>query len=253
MEDKKLPGMIHLVKNTATAQLRQISIPQVAAKKELLKSISNDTWWQNATIGQLESLHEEIRALVKFLEKDKQAIIYTNLEDELTGDIVVEDIIGTYTGLAEYRERVSSFIRKHSNYIAIHKIRSNEPISLQELDQVKQLLFSEDPDAAGHLDEVLSGKDFAQFIRSIVGLEAAAAKALFAGFINRQGISAEQMTFINTLINYLTINGTIDKAMLFDRPFTDINHEGILGVFKHDDALKIIAIVNKLNEQSNSA
>ncbi|QXV66316.1 DEAD/DEAH box helicase family protein [Mucilaginibacter sp. 21P] len=252
-EDKQLSSFIRLVKNTAVELLKQTTIPQVAAKKKALQSLLNETYWQNVTVQGLESLREDIRSLMKFIEKQNQPKVYSDFEDELTGEIEVVDIIGPLAGLATYNQRVASFIRKHANYIAINKIKHNEPISTEELEQVKQLLFTEDPEAADHLEEVLSGTHFIQFVRSIIGLDVQAAKSLFADFINREGISAEQITFIDTLINYLSVNGTIDRAMLFDRPFTDINHQGILGVFKDDDALKIIDIIDDLNGKSNIA
>lgn len=71
---------------------------------------------------------------------------------------------------------------------------------------------------------------------------------MFAEFINRPNISAEQMTFMNTLIDYLTQNGSIDRTILFDRPFTDIHQNGVLGVFKNDDATKIISIIDQYNQ-----
>lgn len=247
-DDKQLAGFISVVKQAATALLKQTSIPQVAAKKSLLQSLVNDTYWQNLTIRGVENLRIELRVIMKFIEKVNQAKIYTNFEDEFTGEIEEVDIITPFVGLETYNQRVASFIRKHANYIAISKIKNNEPISSAELDQLKELLFTEDPDTAEHLDEVLSGKNLTQFIRSIIGLDAKAAKALFADFINRDGVNAEQMNFIDTLINFLTINGTIDKAMLFDRPFTDINQNGVVGVFKDDDAGRILGIIDKFNE-----
>ena len=75
-----------------------------------------------------------------------------------------------------------------------------------------------------------------------------AAKEMFAEFINRPGISAEQMNFMDTLINYLAQNGTINREMLFERPFTDINQNGVLGVFKDEDATRIIKIIDGLNQ-----
>ncbi len=252
-DDKQLAGFIVVVKQAAAALLKQTSIPQVAARKELLQTLVNDTYWKNLTITGVENLRIELRAIMKFIEKANQAKIYTNFEDQLTGEIEEVDIITPFVGLETYNQRVASFIRKHANYIAISKIKNNEPISTAELDQLKELLFTEDPDTAEHLDEVLSGKDLTQFIRSIIGLDAIAAKALFADFINRDGINAEQMNFIDTLINFLTINGTIDKAMLFDRPFTDINQNGVMGVFKDEDAIKIISILDGFNQSSNIA
>jgi type I restriction enzyme R subunit len=100
---------------------------------------------------------------------------------------------------------------------------------------------------------VLNGSDFTVLIRSIIGLDAQAAKALFAEFINRPNITAEQMVFINALIDFLTKNGRINRGMLFDRPFTDINQNGVSGVFEDDDARLIIKIIDGFNQQVNIA
>jgi len=252
-EDKKLATFIGMVKSAATALLKQTSIPQVAAKKELLQNVLNDTYWKNIGVYPLENLREKMRALMKFIEKENQAKIYTNFADELTGDVEPVDILKGLAALETYNQRVASFIRKHTNYIAINKIKNNEPISTAELVQLKQLLFKEDPDAAAHLDEVLSGTDLTHFIRSIIGLDAKAAKSLFADFINRDGITAEQMNFMDTLINFMTVNGSISKEMLFDRPFTDIHQNGIAGVFEDEDAGRIINIIDVFSSSSGYA
>jgi len=252
-EDKSVGKYINTIKFTAGQLLKQTSIPQVAAKKEFLQALINDAYWENVTVYKVEELREEIRALIKFIDKDRQSNFFTNFKDELTGEIEHVDIIGTGVGFETYNQRVRSFIRKHDNYIVINKIKNNQPISAEELGQVRELLFSEDPEASSHLDEVLNGQDFMIFIRSIVGLENKAAKALFAEFINRSGITAEQIRFIDTMVDYITQNGSIDKPVLFDRPFTDINQNGIIGVFEEEDAVKLIKIIDGFSRVSNFA
>ncbi|WP_262711121.1 type I restriction-modification enzyme R subunit C-terminal domain-containing protein [Pedobacter frigidisoli] len=247
-EDKSIANLIQQVKTTSNELLKQTTIPHVAAKKDLLKKSLNDTFWQNIDLKALENFRIEIRELMKFLDKPKQPQVYTNFTDELTGQIEIHDILIPYEGLPTYKARVESFIRKHRTFLVINKIKNNQPISGDELAQIKNLLFEEDPEAASHLDEALNGENFVLFIRSIIGLEASVAKEMFADFINRPNISAEQMTFMNTLIDYLTQNGTINKSMLFDRPFTDINQNGILGLFEDEDAFKIIKIIDGLNQ-----
>jgi len=62
------------------------------------------------------------------------------------------------------------------------------------------------------------------------------------------------MTFVKTIISYLTKNGTIDKKMLYEPPFTDLNDQGISGVFDNDgDLVKIVKIIDGINENSNIA
>ncbi|MCK5819070.1 MAG: hypothetical protein KAH18_07415 [Psychromonas sp.] len=66
-------------------------------------------------------------------------------------------------------------------------------------------------------------------------LEVSAAQAVFAELIQTGNLKANQMTFINNIISYLTKNGTIDKKMLFELPFTNIHDQGLFGVFDDDE------------------
>jgi len=59
-----------------------------------------------------------------------------------------------------------------------------------------------------------------------------------------------QITFINNIISFRTRNGTIDKEMLFEPPFTDVNDQGITGVFDHAQVGKIVRIIDELNENA---
>ena len=53
---------------------------------------------------------------------------------------------------------------------------------------------------------------------------------------------------------FWTENGTIDKKMLYEPPFTDLNDQGISGVFDNDgDLVKIFKIIDGINENSKIA
>jgi type I restriction enzyme R subunit len=88
------------------------------------------------------------------------------------------------------------------------------------------------------------------FIRSIIGLDITAAQEAFAEFLNNGNLKADQVTFIQNIINYLNKNGTIEPSMLFEPPFTDINDYGLNGVFDDTSAYKIISIVEHVNENA---
>jgi type I restriction enzyme R subunit len=38
--------------------------------------------------------------------------------------------------------------------------------------------------------------------------------------------------------------------MLFEPPFTDMNDQGLMGVFEDSDAHKVISIIEKINENA---
>ena len=55
---------------------------------------------------------------------------------------------------------------------------------------------------------------------------------------------------LKNIISFLEKNGVIDKRMLFEPPFTNINDQGLLGVFDDASATKIISIVDEINRNA---
>ena len=72
-------------------------------------------------------------------------------------------------------------------------------------------------------------------------------------FLQAGNLRADQMTFIENIITYLSKNGVIDKAMLFESPFTNINDQGLLGVFSDAEATRIITIIDTINQNASAA
>ena len=149
-----------------------------------------------------------------------------------------------------YRKRVESFIRENSNHITISKIRSNVPITVDELQALEDMLFDgQERGTKESFHREYGDQPLGKFIRSILGLEVDAAQKEFSEFLNSGNLSANQITFIQNIISYLTHNGTIDPAMLFDTPPFS-NYNGVTGVFDDADTAKIISIVEGINENA---
>jgi len=61
------------------------------------------------------------------------------------------------------------------------------------------------------------------------------------------------MTFLNRLIDYLAVNGTIQKRMLVQPSFTDLHDMGIFGIFDDDaDRAKVISIIERINQNAET-
>jgi type I restriction enzyme R subunit len=128
---------------------------------------------------------------------------------------------------------------------------TNVPITSKELTLLEEILF--DGDERGTREDFV--KEFGEeplgvFIRGIIGLDVKAAQNAFSEFLQAGNLRADQMTFIQNIISYLTKNGTIEPSMLFEPPFTDMNDQGLMGIFEDSDAHKVINIIERINENA---
>ena len=241
---------INNIFKTAVALQKKDNIPQVAIHLPLIKEVQTDHYWETINVKRLEELRLALRDLIKYLEKEKQDPVYTHFEDELNYDeITIKEPVKSYVSLQSYKDRVESYIRKNKNHLTIHKLSSNIPITKPELDQLELMLFAEG--VAGTKEEFVQQygeRPLGAFIRSVTGLEQTALNEAFSDFLQVGNLRADQMTFIKTIISYLSKNGSIDKTMLYEPPFTDLNDQGISGVFDEDaDLIKVVGIIDSIN------
>jgi type I restriction enzyme R subunit len=68
----------------------------------------------------------------------------------------------------------------------------------------------------------------------------------FSGFIAERQLLADQLEFLERIIDALTETGFIDPKSFCESPYTDINSQGIVGLFPKDQAKQIIEIVQGL-------
>ena len=242
---------------TATALQQKDNIPQVALHINLIKEVQTDKYWETINVKKLEELRKNLRELIKYLETTNQKPVFTHFQDDLDYDgiVVREPVNNTYVSLQSYKDRVESYIRKNKDQLTIYKLRNNVPVTKEEIQIIEKIFFTES--VAGTKEQFIEQygeKPLGVFIRSITGVEQAVLNEAFADFLQVGNLRADQMTFVKTIISYLTKNGTIDKKMLYEPPFTDLNDQGISGVFDNDgDLVKIVKIIDGINENSKIA
>lgn len=228
------------------------TIPTVLRAKPTIENIKKQDFYKGISQKKLDSVREELRELIHYLDTSNRAIIYTDLKDSEISMVLNEPAITSNYGTS-YRRRVESFIRENQHQLTISKLVSNNPITAVELKLLEEILF--DGEERGTIEEF--EKEFGKeplgvFIRGIIGLDIKAAQDAFSEFLQAGNLRADQMTFIQNIITYLTKNGTVEPSMLFEPPFTDMNDQGLLGIFEDGDAHKVINIIERINENATA-
>ncbi|GFZ90180.1 DEAD/DEAH box helicase family protein [Nesterenkonia alkaliphila] len=211
------------VQDIAESLLAKTHVPEVKAQAALLEEIREDTWWEQVTYLMLETVRRRLRGLTGFADKTRWKPVQTDFEDTLlTAEEVALRPITPGTDPAQFRLRAERFLRQNVDNLAVQKLRHNKQLTEQDLRSLEQLLVEA---GLGTREDIRAVTEDAQglgvFIRSLVGLDQAAAQAAFAGFTQDTNFTADQLHFINQIIGYLTANGVMEPAQLFDSPFSD--------------------------------
>lgn len=254
-EEQPRADLIEKVIATAGKLSKKAAIPFVNAKMDLLQRIQNRNYWDNITVSTIEHLRLELRDLLKFLDKDSNPVYFTSFEDELRADGVQEHtLLYNVNNLETYKRRVEQYLHEQRHHLTIRKLHNNEAITEPELQALEQMLFEQG--SLGTRDEfsrAYGSQPLGRFIRSIIGLDSNAAKTAFASLLREQSFNAQQIRFLDTLINFLTVKGVVDAGMLFEAPFTDLNSSGIMGVFDEATSARIIDLLEAVNRNAEVA
>ncbi|OUJ69936.1 DEAD/DEAH box helicase family protein [Hymenobacter crusticola] len=247
--------MVERVSNLGRMLSQKLTVPAVYEQRELLSAVQQPAYWQQATLPDLEELRRRLRELVKFLDRDQQPVVYTYFRDELQSDQVAEKDIQQWgsSQLASYHQRVARYIRENQHHVTINRLRTNQPITAAELQELERLVF--DGQERGTVQdlhqELGQPAPLGVFVRGILGLEINAAKEAFADFLGTTPLQPDQITFVNSLIDYLAHNGTVDRARLFEQPFTEHHDQGVTGVFREDAQIRqLFAVVDAINQNA---
>jgi type I restriction enzyme, R subunit len=248
--ERSFDGLRNKVQQIA-GLLEEISnVPMVQKEMPLILDIQSDEFWRDITVPMLETVRRRLRDLVKLIELKRRPVVYTNFEDDVGGGRSVEiKGVSVGTDMARFRVKARHFLQANENHIAVMKLRRNEPLTATDLAELERLFV-----AAGaiptELETVKADGGLGLFIRSLIGLDREAAVRAFEAFMAGRTLSANQIEFIDMIIEHLTERGAMEPRLLYESPFTDINPMGLGGVFEKPDAAKVISILDEVRRRA---
>lgn len=220
------------------------NIPEIMVQSELINKILHTDYLDTAGINEFEHIRENLRNLMKYIPRTGAKYI-TNFDDEILSvewnesDLESDD-------LKNYKAKAEFYIRQHQDEAAIAKLKSNVPLNADDVKALERILWSEIGSKKDYEAEY-GEKPLGEFVREIVGLDMAAAKAAFADYLNNVNLDADQIYFVNQIIEYIVRNGVMkDMSVLQEAPFTD--RGSIVEVFTDISIwLGIRSVIDKIN------
>jgi type I restriction enzyme R subunit len=235
----------------ASALEEQDAIPAIKAQMVLIQSVAGDEWWEGVTVVMLEAARKKLRALVKLIEKGKKNIVFTDFKDEIgTGTVIVLPGISTGMNLAKFKDKARQFLREHESHLSLQRLRRNQPLTPSDLIELERMLVQ-----SGGTTEVIAqateqSHGLGIFIRSLVGLDRETAKQAFSQFMVGTTATASQLEFIDLIVQYLTENGVMDAARLYESPFTDISQQGPEALFLPIRVTEMVRVLDEIRQRA---
>jgi type I restriction enzyme R subunit len=236
----------------AAALEEQSTIPIIRAELELIHDIQTDAWWQDVTVEMLEHVRRRLRGLVHLIEKRKRAVIYTDFEDELgEGALVPFEQFGPPDSFEKFKAKARFFLRQHEDHIAVHKLRTNNQLTQTDLEELERMLRESGTGTADDIEQAkASAAGLGLFVRSLVGLDRGAAKEAFSAFMAGRALTANQIEFVDMIVEQLTESGLMDPAWLYESPYTDLNDQGLDGLFGGEVADALLAVLEGVKRRA---
>lgn len=195
------------------------NIPEISAKSELINKILHTDYLDNCGINEFEHIRESLRNLMKYIPHNG-AIYNTNFLDDILSTEWNESELEN-DDLKNYKAKAEFYVRQHQDNSAIAKLKSNVPLTKDDISELEKILWSE----VGTKEEYTAEygeKPLGELVREIVGLDMNAAKEAFAVFLNNTSLDSRQIYFVNQIVEYIVHNGVMkDLSVLQEAPFTD--------------------------------
>ena len=238
----------YVVKNANILLKDSATIPNVKAKIPELTELTQETYWNQKDILKFEKTRKSLRDIMKFIPPAKVDIHYTNFADEKTLWSEGGKVDMGTSDFEDYREKVNEYIAAHRNEPAINKLLYNKPISADDYKELERI-FTEELGTVEDYEMNYQDTPFGLLIRKIAKMDRDAAYAAFAAFIAKERPNAEQIHFIEQVVDYVVENGYVNNVLdlmkaPFDRPYK------FSVIFTREEQLEFVKIINQIKDNA---
>ncbi|HAT4263780.1 DEAD/DEAH box helicase family protein [Clostridium perfringens] len=223
------------------------TIPEVKEKKAVIERVMTSEFWEEANIFDMDKVREDLRELLKYLEKVNQKIYYTNFNDMIISEKSNSSMYNV-NDLESYRKKVEFYLKEHQNDLAIYKLRNNKSLTEEDIKTLENVLFNELGSKSDYEKEYKE-TPVTVLVRKILGMDREAANEAFSEFLNNQNLNSKQIHFVKLIVDYIVKNGFIeDNRVLMEDPFRSVG--SIIELFENNvtERNNLIKRINEIRE-----
>lgn len=196
------------------------NIPEIQVQSELIHQILHTDYIDRAGINEFEHIREKLRNLMKYIPKGGTLKYNTHFDDDILSQEWKESELES-DELKNYKAKAEFYVRQHQDNLVIAKLKTNKPLSSQDMVLLEEILWKE-VGTRDDYEQEYGQKPLGEFVREIIGLDMNAAKEAFSEFLVETNLDSTQIYFVNQIVEYIVHNGMLkDFSVLQESPFTD--------------------------------
>ena len=241
----------YVIKNADTLLKEYATVTEVKAKIPELKELTQDSYWDAQDILKFEQTRKSLRDIMKYIRSKNPEPHYTNFKDEEVFRVEGRQVDMSSSDFDDYRARVNEYVESHKNNLSIDKLLHNKPISPDDYKELERI-FTQELGTSEDYEMNYHDTPFGLLIRKIAKMDRDSAYAAFSTFIAEERPNAEQIYFIEQVVDYVVENGYIKdvKDLMkapFDRPYR------FSVIFTSEEQVKIVQIIKGIEKNANVA
>ena len=187
-------------------------------------------------------------------EADREAqrkIVYTDFEDEIGRRARDRTARASEAAtVSSASAKVRAFLNEHENHVAVAKLRLNRPLTPADLAELERMLVA----SGTRSPRTVAGREQSEglglFVRSLVGLDRAAAKRRSANS-SLTGTHRRESDRIREPGRRPPDRARRDgPARLYESPFTDLHTQGVAGLFPEAKVERMVDILKTVHDRA---
>ncbi len=224
------------------------AVPVIKEQLDLISEVQSAEWWEDVTLPMLERVRRRLRVLVHLIDRSQRKIVYTDFEDVIGEGTEIE-----FSGLSGvdnfplFRQKAKAFLSDHTDMPAVYKLRMNIPLDTEDLSALESVMTELGGSQSLEM-AVQQANGLGVFARSLVGMDRKAAADALSEFTSGTILTAQQLTFLDLVVDRLVEHGLAEARDFYDPPFTDIAPQGPHGLFNEKEYSELVRLLESVRE-----